>query len=85
MVARHPVQRARRRKRDVSIDDYKEAFSGVLTFVKVDSATGHMAIAFQIRLPAFDYDLAHAGEGPLARLGVLHQLQQRGGKHASSR
>jgi len=50
--------------RDVSIEDYKTAFDGVLTFVRVDSATGHMAIAFQIRLPAFDYDLAHAGKGP---------------------
>ncbi|MFL5517955.1 MAG: Sec-dependent nitrous-oxide reductase [Gemmatimonadales bacterium] len=51
-------------QRDVPIDDYKEAFSGVLTFARVDSATGHMAIAFQIRLPAFDYDLSHAGKGP---------------------
>jgi len=50
--------------RDVSIEDYKSAFDGVLTFVRVDSATGHMAIAFQIRLPAFNYDLAHAGKGP---------------------
>jgi nitrous-oxide reductase len=51
-------------QRDVSIDDYKEAFSGILTFAKVDSTTGHMAIAFQIRMPAFDYDLSHAGKGP---------------------
>ncbi len=51
-------------QRDVSIDEYKEAFSGVLTFARVDSATGHMTIAFQIRLPAFDYDLSHAGKGP---------------------
>jgi nitrous-oxide reductase len=51
-------------QRDVSIDDYKQAFSGVLTYVKVDSASGHMAIAFQIRLPAFDYDLSHSGKGP---------------------
>jgi nitrous-oxide reductase len=51
-------------QKDVSIDDYKEAFAGTLTFAKVDSATGHMAIAFQIRLPAFDYDLSHAGKGP---------------------
>ena len=49
--------------RDVSIDDYKSAFGGVLSFVRVDSATGQMAIAFQIRLPAFNYDLAHAGKG----------------------
>ena len=51
-------------QKDVSIDDYKDAFSGVLSFVKVDSATGHMAIAFQIRMPPFDYDLSHAGKGP---------------------
>ena len=51
-------------QRDVSIERYKEDFSGVLTFVRVDSATGHMAIAFQIRLPAFDYDLSHSGKGP---------------------
>jgi nitrous-oxide reductase len=51
-------------QRDVSIDQYKEAFSGVLSFVRVDPATGEMAIAFQVRLPAFDYDLAHAGKGP---------------------
>jgi nitrous-oxide reductase len=51
-------------QRDVSIDDYEDAFSGVLTYVRVDSATGHMAIAFQIRLPAFNYDLSHAGKGP---------------------
>ena len=50
--------------RDVSIEDYKSAFDGVLTFVRVDSGTGRMAIAFQIRLPAFNYDLAHAGKGP---------------------
>ena len=51
-------------QRDVSIEDYKDAFSGMLTFAKLDSATGHMAIAFQIRMPAFDYDLSHAGKGP---------------------
>ncbi len=50
--------------RDVSIDDYKSEFAGVLSFVRVDSATGRMTLAFQIKLPAFDYDLAHAGKGP---------------------
>ena len=49
---------------DVAISDYRTKFAGVLSFVKVDSATGHMAIAFQIRMPGFDYDLAHAGKGP---------------------
>jgi nitrous-oxide reductase len=51
-------------QKDVSIDDYKQAFSGTISYIKVDSATGHMAIAFQIRMPAFDYDLSHSGKGP---------------------
>jgi nitrous-oxide reductase len=49
---------------DVSIQDFKDKFKGVLTFVKVDSATGRMAIAFQIMMPGFDYDLSHSGKGP---------------------
>jgi nitrous-oxide reductase len=49
---------------DVSINDYKDKFKGQLTFVKVDSATGRMAIAFQILMPGFDYDLSHSGKGP---------------------
>ena len=51
-------------QRDVPIDTYRENFAGVLSFVKVDSATGRMALAFQIRMPGYDYDLAHAGKGP---------------------
>src|SRR5687768_2672389 len=38
-------------QRDVSIEEYKNAFSGVLTFARVDTASGRMGIAFQIRLP----------------------------------
>jgi nitrous-oxide reductase len=49
---------------DVSISEYKEKFSGTLTFIKVDKATGRMSIAFQLLMPGFDYDLAHAGKGP---------------------
>ena len=51
-------------QRDVSISTYRENFAGMLSFVKVDSATGRMAIAFQIRVPGYDYDLASAGKGP---------------------
>ncbi|MER3406795.1 MAG: nitrous oxide reductase [Chloroflexota bacterium] len=51
-------------QRDVSIREYKDAFRGLLTFVKVDSTTGRMAVAFQILVPGFDYDLSHAGKGP---------------------
>ena len=51
-------------QKDVSIASYKENFAGVLTFVRVDSATGRMSIAFQVRMPGYDYDLSHAGKGP---------------------
>lgn len=49
---------------DVAIDQYAGKFKGALTFVKVDKATGRMSIAFQLLMPGFDYDLAHAGKGP---------------------
>ncbi len=49
-------------QKDVAIDSYKENFKGALSFIKVDDE-GHMNIAFQVLLPAFDYDLAHSGKG----------------------
>lgn len=49
-------------QQDVAINTYKENFKGMLTFIKVGD-DGHMEIAFQVLLPAFDYDLAHAGKG----------------------
>ena len=49
--------------RDVPISSYKENFKGTLTFIKVED-TGEMDIGFQILVPGFDYDLAHAGKGP---------------------
>ncbi|NNF01268.1 MAG: Sec-dependent nitrous-oxide reductase [Bacteroidia bacterium] len=49
-------------QKNVAIDSYKENFKGMLTFVKV-ADDGKMSIAFQILLPAFDYDLAHSGKG----------------------
>jgi nitrous-oxide reductase len=50
-------------QRDVAISTYRENFGGALSFVKVDSATGRMALAFQIRMPGYDYDLARSGKG----------------------
>ncbi len=66
---------------DVPIADYKEKFTGVLSFVKVDSATGAMSLAFQIHMPGYDYDLSRAGKGPSNGVGLLHQLQYRAGQH----
>lgn len=47
---------------DMAIDG--EKFKGALSFVKVDEKDhGHMDIDFQVLMPGFDYDLAHAGKG----------------------
>ncbi|NNG16244.1 MAG: Sec-dependent nitrous-oxide reductase, partial [Gemmatimonadales bacterium] len=51
-------------QRDVPISTYKENFAGLLSFAKVDSATGRMSLAFQVEMPGFDYDLSHSGKGP---------------------
>jgi nitrous-oxide reductase len=50
-------------QKDVPIESYKENFKGVLSFISVDPASGHMDLAFQVLLPAFNYDLAHSGKG----------------------
>jgi len=48
-------------QKDIPIEEYKGNFKGSLTFLKVDQETGHMNIAFQIRMPGFNFDLAHPG------------------------
>ena len=48
--------------RDTTIASYAQTFKGTLTFVRADEP-GKMAIAFQILVPGFDYDLGHAGKG----------------------
>jgi nitrous-oxide reductase len=49
--------------RDMSIEDYRGNFKGTLSFVRADQP-GEMDVAFQILMPGYDYDLAHAGKGP---------------------
>lgn len=51
-------------QQDVPIKSYKENFNGTISFIKVDPTNGHMSIAFQIIVPGYNYDLAHAGKGP---------------------
>lgn len=48
---------------DVALGELAEKLSGTLTFIKADEAD-QMDIAFQILVPGFNYDLAHAGKGP---------------------
>lgn len=50
-------------QKDMPIAEYKGNFKGMLTFISVDAKTGRMAIAFQIQMPGFNYDLAHCGKG----------------------
>ncbi len=50
-------------QKDVPIDSYKENFKGALSFISVNPENGHMELAFQVLLPAFNYDLAHSGKG----------------------
>ena len=49
---------------DVPISSYKENFKGTMSFIKLDPKTEKMNVEFQIIVPGFDYDLAHAGKGP---------------------
>ena len=50
-------------QKDMPIDEYKGKFGGALSFIGVDPEEGHMDIDFQVLMPGFDYDLAHAGKG----------------------
>ncbi|MEZ4962654.1 MAG: Sec-dependent nitrous-oxide reductase [Saprospiraceae bacterium] len=47
---------------DMRISEYAGKFKGALSFIKVDKETGKMSVAFQVLMPGFDYDLAHAGK-----------------------
>lgn len=49
-------------QKDVAINSYAENFKGMLSYISVGDK-GEMDIAFQVMLPAFDYDLAHSGKG----------------------
>lgn len=49
-------------KGDVSISSYKENFKGHISFVSVNQETGAMDLAFQIKTPGVNFDLARAGK-----------------------
>jgi nitrous-oxide reductase len=50
-------------QKDVAISSYADNFKGTISFVKV-APDGKMSVAFQILVPGYNYDLAHAGKGP---------------------
>jgi nitrous-oxide reductase len=47
---------------DVAISTYKQNFKGTVSFIHVDPTSGNMNIAFQIRTPGVNFDLARAGK-----------------------
>jgi nitrous-oxide reductase len=47
---------------DVAINTYKDNFKGTVSFINVDKTSGNMSIAFQIRTPGVNFDLARAGK-----------------------
>ena len=49
-------------QKDMRISEYAGNFKGALSFIKVDKESGKMSVAFQVLMPGFDYDLAHAGK-----------------------
>ncbi|GAB1462115.1 Sec-dependent nitrous-oxide reductase [Pedobacter sp.] len=53
-------------KGDVAIDTYKENFKGHISFVSVDKNNGEMNLAFQLKTPGINFDLARAGKGKSA-------------------
>lgn len=50
-------------QRDMPIKDYKGNFKSSVSFISVEPESGEMNLAFQIRMPGFDYDLSHPGRG----------------------
>ncbi len=48
---------------DVPISTYKDNFKGHISFVSIDKKTGGMNIAFQLKTPGVNFDLARAGKG----------------------
>ncbi len=51
---------------DVPIDTYKQNFKGHISFVSVDKNNGEMNLAFQLKTPGINFDLARAGKGKSA-------------------
>ncbi len=47
---------------DVPINSYKQNFKGHISFVSVDKESGNMKIAFQLRTPGVNFDLARCGK-----------------------
>ena len=48
---------------DVPINTYKQNFKGHISFVSIEKNTGEMNLAFQLKTPGVNFDLARCGKG----------------------
>ncbi len=48
---------------DIPINTYKKNFKAHISFISVGKEDGKMEIAFQLKCPAVNFDLSHAGKG----------------------
>ena len=44
------------------IDSYAKTYDGVIAAMKIDPQTGHMTLAFEVKMPPIDLDLASSGK-----------------------
>ncbi len=49
-------------QRAVGVDKYATEYKGIIAGVKIDPQSGEMALAWQLLMPPFDYDLGDAGK-----------------------
>src|SRR5262245_25234715 len=49
-------------QRPVGVDKYATEYKGIIAGVKIDPKSGEMALAWQILIPPFDFDLGDAGK-----------------------
>ncbi|HMN32398.1 MAG TPA: Sec-dependent nitrous-oxide reductase [Chitinophagaceae bacterium] len=48
---------------DVPVNTYKQNFKGHISFVSIDKNSGEMNLAFQLKTPGVNFDLARCGKG----------------------
>jgi len=48
------------------LEDYPTKYKGIVAGVSIEPKTGTMALAWEVLMPPFDYDLGDAGKGPSA-------------------
>lgn len=66
-----PTRFARPLEGFAALDDYGEKYRGVMSAITFDQKAKKLAIAYQVALPPWSYDVSSSGKGPSAEWGVL--------------